>query len=118
MQQPKPSKSRGAKLLNYFLMTLGTTVLAGVIVLIDYGHAYYLTPVTARFRSPIHPQLKPGGRIGHKLGIAGSGMLVLLLIYSMRKRARWMKNRGPLNLWLQFHILNPGSDLASAARRG
>ncbi|HEY7160426.1 MAG TPA: hypothetical protein VH815_04170 [Acidobacteriota bacterium] len=102
MQQP--SKSRGAKILNYILITLGSALLAGVIVLIDYGHIYYRTPVQSRFRSSIHQDLKPGGRIGHKLGIAGSGMLVLLLIYSVRKRSKWMKNRGRLNLWLQFHI--------------
>jgi hypothetical protein len=104
MEQSKPSKSRSAKILNYVLITLGSALLAGLIVLIDYGHIYYRTPVQARFRSPIHQDLKPGGRIGHKLGIAGSGMLVLLLIYSVRKRAKWMKNRGRLNLWLQFHI--------------
>ena len=79
-------------------------MLAGIIVLIDYGHSYYLAPVTSRFRSPVHPQLKPGGRIGHKLGITGSVMLVVLLVYSIRKRARWMKNKGLLSLWLQFHI--------------
>ena len=104
MEQPKPSKSRGAKILTYILITLGSALLAGLIVLIDYGHIYYRTPVQSRFRSPIHQDLKPGGRIGHKLGIVGSGMLVLLLIYSIRKRAKWMKNRGRLNLWLQFHI--------------
>lgn len=104
MEQHRSSKSRSAKVLNYVLMTLGTAMLAGVIVLIDYGHSYYLTPVTSRFRSPVHPQLKPGGRIGHKLGIAGSTMLVVLLVYSVRKRAKWMKNRGSLSLWLQFHI--------------
>jgi hypothetical protein len=97
-------KSRSQKILNYILITLGSALLAGLIVLIDYGHIYYRTPVQARFRSPIHQDLKPGGRIGHKLGIVGSGMLVLLLIYSVRKRAKWMKNRGRLNLWLQFHI--------------
>jgi hypothetical protein len=104
MEQHRSSKSRGAKILNYFLVTLGTAMLAGAIVLIDYGHTYYLTPVKSRFRSPAHPQLKPGGRIGHKLGIAGSTMLVVLLVYSVRKRARWMKNKGALSLWLQFHI--------------
>ena len=104
MEQSKPSRSRGAKILTYILITLGSALLAGLIVLIDYGHIYYRTPLQARFRSPIHQDLKPGGRIGHKLGIAGSGMLVLLLIYSVRKRSKWMKNRGRLNLWLQFHI--------------
>ena len=31
-------------------------------------------------------------------------MLVLLLIYSVRKRSKLMKGKGALSLWLKFHI--------------
>ncbi|HSE42015.1 MAG TPA: hypothetical protein VLH08_14720, partial [Acidobacteriota bacterium] len=103
-KQPKPQKIRGATTLRYFLITLGTILAAGIIVLIDYGYVYYSSPVTGRFRLAHHKELKPGGTIGHKLGIAGSGMLTLLLVYSVRKRLRFMQGKGALSLWLKFHI--------------
>jgi hypothetical protein len=103
-QSKQLKKSRGETTLHYLLITLGTIIAAGIIVLIDYGHLYYGAPVTQRFRMPHHQELKPGGSIGHKLGIAGSGMLTILLVYSIRKRARFMKGKGALSLWLKFHI--------------
>jgi hypothetical protein len=98
------AKPRGTKPLHYFLITIATILIAGLIVLIDYGYVYYSSPVQGRFRLPHHDELKPSGTIGHKLGFAGSGMLVLLLIYSVRKRSRFMKGKGALSLWLKFHI--------------
>jgi hypothetical protein len=100
----RPQKIRGSTTLHYLLITLGTIIAACIIVLIDYGYVYYRAPVTGRFRLPHHQELKPGGSIGHKLGIAGSSMLTLLLVYSVRKRARFMKGKGALSLWLKFHI--------------
>ena len=103
MQVQSP-KIRGAKSLHYFLITLGTIFAAALIVLVDYGYIYYSTPLTGRFRMSQHDELKPSGTIGHKLGYAGSGALLLLLIYSVRKRSKFMKGKGALSLWLKFHI--------------
>jgi hypothetical protein len=102
--QKRSPKIRGAKPLHYFLITLVTILAAILIVLIDYGYVYYSTPLTGRFRMPQHKQLKPSGTIGHKLGYAGSGALLLLLTYSLRKRMKFMKGKGALSLWLKFHI--------------
>jgi hypothetical protein len=85
-------------------MTLSSALAATVIVLIHYGYSYYSLPNTKRFRSELHRDLKPGGEIGHKLGIAGTVMLTGLLVYSVRKRSNRMKNWGRLSNWLQFHI--------------
>lgn len=84
------------------LLIVGLGVFAGSIL--RYGYTYYMTPVVERYHSPLHSELKPGGTIGRMLGMAGSGMLLGLLLYSLRKRVRFMKNWGKLSHWLQFHI--------------
>jgi hypothetical protein len=40
----------------------------------------------------------------HGLGIVGSLMLILLLLYSLRKRWRVLQNAGALSYWLNIHI--------------
>jgi hypothetical protein len=52
----------------------------------------------------MHAQLKPAGIWGHGLGIIGSAMLILLLVYSLRKRRKLGLRAGGLNRWLDFHI--------------
>ena len=42
--------------------------------------------------------------VGHKLGIAGSSMMVLMLLYSVRKRVGALRRAGPLRRWLDGHI--------------
>lgn len=77
---------------------------AFVAIISTTGYRYYRSPLTVRFRSPLHGDLKPGGEIGHKMGMVGAGMLVGLLIYSVRKRSSRMKSWGKLSSWLNFHI--------------
>jgi hypothetical protein len=82
---------------------IGITVC--VFIVAGYtGRSYYATPIQERYRSDLHQQFKPGGTIGHPLGIAGSSFLVILLSYSIRKRFRVFRGLGPLSRWLQFHI--------------
>ena len=38
------------------------------------------------------------------LGIAGAGMMTLMLLYSLRKRVRWFHRLGSLSRWLDVHI--------------
>ena len=44
------------------------------------------------------------GRRGHLFGVVGSGLMVLMLLYSVRKRAKPLRNLGRLRAWLDFHI--------------
>jgi hypothetical protein len=69
------------------------------------GMSYYLTPVIDRPHHPLYWAFKPGGRIGHPLGIAGSAMMVLMLFYSVRKRMRALRHAGAIGVWLDYHIL-------------
>ncbi len=90
--------------LHVFLVALGCFIATVVVWTISEAYVYYRTPVKERFRSPLHPEFKPGGRIGHSLGIAGTVLLISLLSYSVRKRSKFLRGKGKLNRWLQFHI--------------
>jgi hypothetical protein len=42
---------------------------------------------------------------GYLLGIIGSLLMLVLLIYPLRKKARFMRNWGQLSHWFRFHML-------------
>lgn len=64
-----------------------------------YSMAYGLRPRHLNYKL-----LKPGGLLGHGLGIVGSGMMLLLLLYSLRKRTRLFGRHGAIGRWLDIHI--------------
>ncbi len=68
------------------------------------GWDYYTLPFIERPHHEMHQQLKPGGPIGHGLGIAGSMMILLLFLYSARKRTKWLMRYGTMSHWLDIHI--------------
>jgi len=72
--------------------------------LLFYGKAYYLAPIAQKVRHPLHPLLRQSGSWGHLLGIVGTLFMLLLLLYSIRKRFRFARDWGNLNTWLETHI--------------
>lgn len=91
-------------LFGSFLLVL---YLTGFIVL---GYAavtswdYYELPLAERPHATQHNSLKPGGFVGHGLGIIGSCMIMLLFLYSARKRGRLGLRFGHMGRWLDIHI--------------
>jgi hypothetical protein len=75
-----------------------------ILVIFALGFDFYRTPLLERAHHPGYWQWKAGGVIGNKLGIAGSSMMVLMLLYSVRKRVRALRRLGPLSRWLDVHI--------------
>ncbi len=43
--------------------------------------------------------------LGYALGIIGSTMMVMLLLYPLRKRARFLRNAGPISHWFRIHMI-------------
>jgi len=43
--------------------------------------------------------------LGYGLGVAGLAMMVALLLYSLRKRVRILRNLAPLGLWFEVHMM-------------
>jgi len=76
-----------------------------VLAVLVTGMPYYLMPVSERPHSAMHDQLKPAGIWGHGLGVIGTAMILLLLLYSARKRSLLGIRFGRLRRWLDVHIL-------------
>lgn len=72
--------------------------------LLVYGFDYYRLGLADRLRSSSHAQLKPSGEFGLLYGYIGAGILLLLLLYSVRKRVRALHRLGRLGRWLNVHI--------------
>ena len=56
------------------------------------------------WRLPTERYLTPDRGLGYVLGIVGGSMMVLLLLYSARKRIRWLRFLGPLSKWFEVHM--------------
>jgi hypothetical protein len=78
--------------------------LAGVATLFVMGFDFYRTPLLERGHHTGYWTWKAGGTMGHKLGLLGSTMMVLMLLYSVRKRVGAFRRLGPLGRWLDAHI--------------
>ena len=69
-----------------------------------HGWDYYSTPFSERPRHPEYSMLKPGGLTGHGFGVIGSAMMLIMLLYSLRKRTHIFSKAGTLPAWLDIHI--------------
>ncbi len=72
--------------------------------LFAYGFGYYNLGFADRLRSSFHTQLRPSGELGLLYGYVGAAILLLLLLYSVRKRVRALHGLGKLSRWLNVHI--------------
>ncbi|HPE37198.1 MAG TPA: hypothetical protein PK625_08605 [Spirochaetales bacterium] len=89
---------------NVILWTLSLIVALVVLAVLWQGRDYYRTPLADRPHHELFRELRPAGRIGHGLGIVGSAMVLLLLLYSLRKRWKPLARLGQLRHWLRYHI--------------
>jgi hypothetical protein len=96
---PGPQRWRTALSLGLAGASMG--LLAGLLA---WGWDYYGQPLSLRPLSPYHDVLRPSGRLGLSLAVAGTCLLVLNLGYLVRKefiRAEWL---GSVRVWLAFHV--------------
>jgi hypothetical protein len=49
--------------------------------------------------------ITPQRGVGYWLGITGGSMMILLLIYSARKRLSWLRWLGGIPAWFEFHMV-------------
>ncbi len=93
------------RILHRVIMTIlySFTLLALTAVAIK-GWPYYSLSLEDRSHHEMYELWKPGGLVGHGLGVIGSLLLILLLGYLLRKRWRSMQNWGNIRYWLNYHI--------------
>jgi hypothetical protein len=87
------------------LTTLYAVSLTLIVAALVSGWVYYSAPLVERPRLEMHTALKPGGMLGHGYGIVGSAMILLLFVYSLRKRQKFGIRWGKTSMWLSVHIL-------------
>jgi thioredoxin reductase/Pyruvate/2-oxoacid:ferredoxin oxidoreductase delta subunit len=100
------SRAREGDARHARLATLGLALLGAAIVgLLAYvGRHYYPLPRELRYRAPAHALLKPSGLWGHGIGILATMFMLSNFVYSLRKRLRMFKGKGPIAPWLRFHV--------------
>ena len=76
-----------------------------ILALAIYGADYYTLDMTLRPFSPKHALLKPSGVIGIKLGILGLSLFLIIFLYPLRKRWKWLGQQGMTKHWMDFHVL-------------
>lgn len=64
-----------------------------------------LAAVAAGYRLRDEAYLMPDRGLGYGLGIIGLAAMALLLLYSLRKRARALGGLGPVRYWFEVHML-------------
>ncbi|MBV8851875.1 MAG: hypothetical protein JOY91_00680, partial [Sinobacteraceae bacterium] len=57
------------------------------------------------FTFPTERYITPRRGLGYALGIIGGSLMLLLLVYSARKRFRWLRFLGPTVGWFRTHML-------------
>ena len=96
--------NKDRKFSDWILILLYFTTFSVLIYYFWDGLGYYLTPYLERPHHGANQTIKPGGIRGHGLGILGTMMMILMLLYSVRKRYRILKNLGSIRVWLNYHI--------------
>ncbi len=86
-----------------FVSVVGLCVLL-ILVLAVWGGSYYSAPLSERTQHPLNAWLKPSGAVGRLLGIAGTVMMLLIFLYSLRKRSETLQKIGTQAQWLKVHI--------------
>lgn len=49
--------------------------------------------------------IKPGSGLGYYFGLVGGVMMLLMLLYPLRKHVAWARNWGPLRYWFMVHMV-------------
>ena len=57
------------------------------------------------WRVPTERYITPTRGIGYALGIIGGSLMLLLFLYSARKRIPWLKFMGPAAGWFRYHMV-------------
>ncbi len=97
--QNEDSKLRSILLRGVYMISF-----AVILWLFLMGYSYYTSPLHTRPHRVEYAQLRPAGSDGLVYGIVGSAMMVLMLLYSLRKRTGLLGRSIPAKYLLDFHI--------------
>lgn len=95
---------RNRHYFKYFMILLYTVSFSVYLYMIYDGISFYLADSAERVHHTLYRNLRPAGFRGHAFGIWGTFLILIMLLYSARKRLHFMRNFFPLSHWLQLHI--------------
>lgn len=104
-QPARPVTGAGMSRHRWRILLAALCAAALLAFLAFYGIDYYRLEAADRLTSAKHAQLRPSGLLGHPLGILGGVLFLLIFLYPIRKRWRWLAGKGRTKHWLDFHIL-------------
>jgi hypothetical protein len=105
IMNPASLQRAGERAHRMRLNLVALTAVAGVVALAVYGWNYYLLAAAERPFSPKHELLKPSGSVAIKLGITGVLLFMMIFLYPLRKRIKWLGRIGSAKHWLDFHVI-------------
>jgi hypothetical protein len=95
-----------AGILGWVFLVTSTAALVGVGGLVTVvGLPYWLVSPAERPDHPLHATFAPGALLGILLGIVGTGLMVVLLLYSLHKWVPFLSGMGSSQFWMRFHLL-------------
>lgn len=83
---------------------MASLAITAFVLFVLGGWRYYWAPQDVRAYTDLHPLLRPSGTVGNLLGITGLSLMVMMHVYTLRKKLRWMNRLGSVTTWLEFHI--------------
>lgn len=96
------SRGAGQRRLNELVVAYRPR-LTGLFVLVAYTLVAFL--IYLGWLNRMEQPLTPESGAGYALGIVGGVLMLLLLLYPLRKHARFMRHAGPVKYWFRTHML-------------
>ena len=100
----RSAESHSSDPKNLWLWILYLASFAVIIAFLVDGYSYYLSPYTDRPHHELYRALRPAGTRGLGFGVVGATMMILMLLYTLRKRTKLLGKLGSRRFWLQLHI--------------
>jgi len=69
------------------------------------GRHYYLLPRALRVDDELDPLLGSGGTLGVAMGFLGTSLMLVMMLYTVRKALHRWRALGPPAAWLRFHVI-------------
>jgi dihydropyrimidine dehydrogenase (NAD+) subunit PreT len=101
-----PQRTTVWSIIGWLLISSLTAFLSALALLVTLvGTTYFLADMVAREDHSLHELYRPGGLVGLATGFMGTGLMMVLLVYSVRKWLPFTGFMGAPPWWMRFHMI-------------
>lgn len=97
VSQANTGSSRISKIMKYT-----PTLLARIGCFLFYGSMAFAVYAGLKIRHLEY--FTPEKGVGYQLGVVGGSLMLILLLYPLRKKSRFMQGWGPVKYWFRIHM--------------